>query len=209
MIKWGYFPQIIKQIVPKVNGSGQAKILTKLELSKLFKEFRHHDHRLIYGICRYTGERISAVLKLAPLDVYDLKGNVRPFLTFKGATRKGSRGKPGKTRQVSVSSSLADMLAAYPVDLKAQWLFPSPKDPKKHLTHQAADAALRVALDKAGLGDKGISTHSFRRTLITELSKSGISIRVIQRITGHAKLEQLSDYIEVSEEEMATALENL
>ena len=195
--------------MPKVNGSGQAKIFTKAELSKVFKEFKKDDHRLIFTICRYTGERISAVLKLAPLDVYDLKGNVRPILTFKGKNRKGSNGKPGLTRQVPVHPSLSEVLSLYPVDVKAQWLFPSPQDPKNHLTHQAADAALRRALDRAGLGDKGISTHSFRRSFITQLSQSGISVKVIQRLTGHKKLEQLSAYIEVSEEEMIAALESL
>jgi integrase/recombinase XerD len=101
------------------------------------------------------------------------------------------------------------MLASYKVEKGQKWLFPSPNDPNKHLTIQSADLALRTACDRAGLGDRGISTHSFRRTAITELAKAGVGIRVIQKITGHAKLEQLSTYIEVSEEEVIAALESL
>lgn len=195
--------------MPKINGTGQAKVLTKQEMSKLFKAFRHQDHRLIFGICRYTAERIGAVLQLQPLDVYDLKGNVRPILTFRGHTRKGSNHKPGKTRQVPVHPALNEMLVSYELPKGSKWLFPSPTDLNKHLTQQSADLALRTACDRAGLGDRGISTHSFRRTAITELAKAGVGIRVIQKITGHAKLEQLSTYIEVSEEEVISALETL
>lgn len=195
--------------MPKVNRVGQAKVLSKSEMSKLFKAFRHDDHRLIFGICRYTAERVGAVLQLTPLDVYDAKGKVRPILTFRGRTRKGSNHKPGKTRQVPIHPALSEMLAAYSVIKGAKWLFPSPTDATKHITHQAADLALRTACDRAGLGDRGISTHSFRRTAITELAKSGVNIRVIQKITGHAKLEQLSTYIEVSDEEVVAALETL
>lgn len=195
--------------MPKVNRVGQAKVLSKPEMSKLFKAFRHDDHRLIFGICRYTAERIGAVLQLQPLDVYDAKGKVRPILTFRGRTRKGSNHKPGKTRQVPVHPALAEMIANYPVVKGQKWLFPSPWDDQRHISHQAIDLALRTACDRAGLGDRGISTHSFRRTAITELAKSGVNIRVIQRITGHAKLEQLSSYIEVSEEEVVAALESL
>jgi integrase/recombinase XerD len=202
-------PQIYKKIMPKINRAGQAKVLTKAEMSKLFKAFRHDDHRLIFAICRYTAERVGAVLKLTPLDVYDAKGKIRPILTFRGNTRKGNNHKPGKTRQVPVHPSLAELLASYPVNLKGKFLFPSPRDENKPLTIQSADLALRTACDRAGLGDKGISTHSFRRTAITELAKSGVSVRVIQKITGHAKLEQLSTYIEVSEEEVIAALESL
>lgn len=195
--------------MPKVNGAGQAKVLTKNEMSKIFKAFRHDDHRLIFGICRYTAERVGAVLQLQPLDVFDIKGGVRPILTFRGRTRKGSNHKPGKTRQVPVHPSLAELLGSYKMEKNQKWLFPSPTDPNKHLTIQSADLALRTACDRAGLGDRGISTHSFRRTAITELAKAGVGIRVIQKITGHAKLEQLSTYIEVSEEEVMAALESL
>ncbi len=195
--------------MPKVNRVGQAKVLSKPEMSKLFKAFRHDDHRLIFAICRYTAERIGAVLKLTPGDVFDSKGKVRPILTFRGQTRKGSNHKPGKTRQVPVHPRLVEMLEAYPVVKGQKWLFPSPVDANKHLTIQSADLALRVACDRAGLGDRGISTHSFRRTAITELAKAGVGIRVIQKITGHAKLEQLSTYIEVSDEEVLAAMESL
>lgn len=194
--------------MPKINRSGQAKVLTKTEMSKLMRSFGSPSHKLIFAICRYTTERVTAVLKLELLDVYDTKGKPRPILTFKGANRKGYKGKPGKTRQVPVHSGLRELLEAYEIP-KSKWLFPCPENPLKHLSRQSADAALRRACDKAGLGDAGISTHSFRRTAITELANSGVNIRVIQEITGHSNLSQLKTYIEVSEEQVREAIKFL
>lgn len=173
------------------------------------RAFKTPSHKLIFSICRYTTERITAVLKLEILDVYDSKGKVRPILTFKGTNRKGSRGKPGKTRQVPVHPALKDLLDAYELPVGSKWLFPNPNNPLQHIRRQSVDEALRRACDRAGLGDLGISTHSFRRTAITELANAGIHISVIQAITGHQNLGQLKTYIEVSEEQVREAIKFL
>lgn len=195
--------------MPKINRSGQAKILTKTEMSRLMRSFSSPSHKLIFAIARYTTERVGAILKLETLDVYDVKGKTRTILTFKGANRKGYKGKPGKTRQVPTHPNLKELLDSYELPKGSKWLFPNSANPLKHISRQAADEALRRACDKAGLGDAGISTHSFRRTAITELANSGVNIRVIQEITGHSNLSQLKTYIEVSEEQIKEAIKFL
>lgn len=195
--------------MPKVNRSGKSKVLTKAEMSKLMRAFQSPSHKLIFSLCRYTTERITAVLKLEILDVYDAKGHPRPVLTFKGCNRKGYRGKPGKTRQLHVHDRLMELLLAYELPQNSKWLFPNPNDPTKHLSRQTADAALRRACNHAGLGDAGVSTHSFRRTAITELDQAGVSLRVIQELTGHRNLGQLKSYIEVSEAQVREAVKLL
>jgi integrase/recombinase XerD len=195
--------------MPKINRSGQAKVLTKTEMSRLMRSFGLPSHKLIFAIARYTTERVGAILKLETLDVYDVRGKVRPILTFKGANRKGYKGKPGKTRQVPIHPNLKELLDSYELPKSSKWLFPNGDNPLKHISRQAADEALRRACDKAGLGDSGISTHSFRRTAITELANSGVNIRVIQEITGHSNLSQLKTYIEVSEEQVKEAIKFL
>ncbi|AFZ22365.1 tyrosine-type recombinase/integrase [Allocoleopsis franciscana] len=198
-----------KNFMPKVNRSGQAKVLSKVEMSKIMRSFQSPSHKLIFAICRYTAERISAVLKLETLDVFDVKGKVRPVITFKGANRKGYKNKPGKTRQIHLHPALKELLEAYEIPVGSKWLFPSRDNPLNHLARQSADEALRRACSHAGLGDAGISTHSFRRTAITELDKSGVSIRVIQEVTGHRNIGQLKTYIEVSEAQVTEAIKLL
>ncbi|WP_442939264.1 tyrosine-type recombinase/integrase [Nostoc sp.] len=47
-----------------------------------------------------------------------------------------------------------------------------------------------------------MSTHSFRRTALTQMSNASIPLRVIQEISGHRNLEQLQRYLEVSDEQV-------
>jgi integrase/recombinase XerD len=44
----------------------------------------------------------------------------------------------------------------------------------------------------------GYSSHSFRRSAATNLSKSGIDLATIQEITGHSSLANLQRYIETN-----------
>lgn len=192
--------------MPKVNRSGQAKVLSDSEITKIRRNLRMPHHKLIFDILRYTGERIGAVLQLEKLDVYDRKGNPRKYITFRARTRKAAAGLPAKTRQVVVHTSLRDSLKVYPLPKNSLWLFPSQDNPENHLLRQSVDAVFRRACNKAGLGDEGISSHSFRRSLMTKLSNNGVSARTIQEITGHASLASVQKYIEVDEAAIESAI---
>lgn len=54
-----------------------------------------------------------------------------------------------------------------------------------------------------------IGTHTFRRTFITQAILKGIPIHVIQSITGHATLKQLSEYVNIVEEMKAVEIKKL
>lgn len=192
--------------MPKINRSGQAKILTDAELSKIRKALRTPQGQLLFDILRYTGERAGAVVQLQRLDVFDPVGRPREFITFRGVTRKAAAGKKAKTRQLLIHPALGEVLTTYPFNKESPWLFPSRGDLAQHITRQGADDLIRRACDRAGLGGKGISLHSFRRTLITRLHEKGVGIGTIQAITGHASLRSVQAYIDVSEEQVRSAI---
>ncbi|MHC5722581.1 MAG: tyrosine-type recombinase/integrase [Nostoc sp.] len=54
-----------------------------------------------------------------------------------------------------------------------------------------------------------MSTHSFRRTALTQMSNAGIPLRVIQEISGHRNLEQLQRYLEVTDAQVLGAAASL
>ncbi len=56
---------------------------------------------------------------------------------------------------------------------------------------------------------RSVSTHSFRRTALTQMSNAGIPLRVIQEISLHRNLEQLQKYLEVSNEQVLGAAASL
>jgi integrase/recombinase XerD len=54
----------------KVNGNGRAKILTSDELRRLFSDgFTSDRDRALFGICLYTGCRVSEALKLQTIGI--------------------------------------------------------------------------------------------------------------------------------------------
>ncbi|MDX2244539.1 MAG: tyrosine-type recombinase/integrase [Leptolyngbyaceae cyanobacterium bins.302] len=73
-----------------------------------------------------------------------------------------------------------------------------------HLTTQAADKALRQAYDYLGI--RGVSTHSFRRSLLTKMHNQGHSLRTLQQITKHSDIGNLAKYLDVGQQEADAAL---
>ena len=77
-------------------------------------------------------------------------------------------------------------------------------DPKQiHLTRGAADKALRKVC--AELGIIGASTHSWRRTSLTNANDAGVSLKALSAISGHSSLDMLSRYLQTSEKQKQAA----
>jgi integrase/recombinase XerD len=58
----------------------------------------------------------------------------------------------------------------------------------------------------ARIGVEGISTHSFRKTAVTQMHNAGIPLKHIQEISGHNDLGTLQRYLEVSPEQKKKAV---
>ncbi len=88
----------------KVNGNGQGKIVTVEELRLLFTDgLVTPRDRALFGICLYTGCRVSEALAL---QTTDMKSGT---ITFRKSTTKGKL----KTRVVDIQAGLAEILAEY------------------------------------------------------------------------------------------------
>ncbi|MHC5674667.1 tyrosine-type recombinase/integrase [Nostoc sp.] len=81
------------------------------------------------------------------------------------------------------------------------YLFPGRSD--GHISEDSAARILRVACQQVDIF--GVSSHSFRRTALTQMSNAGIPLRVIQEISGHRNLEQLQRYLEVTDAQVLGA----
>ena len=57
------------------------------------------------------------------------------------------------------------------------------------------------------VGIVGASSHSMRRTYITKLSTSGVSVRVIAELVGHKNISTTQKYIEINDDMLAKAVE--
>lgn len=190
----------------KINGNGQAKILTPQEIEALFNPeigLKTPRDRALFGICTYTGCRINEACTLFKGDVISGDGMIRHEITIRKVNTKGER----KTRQIPTSPELVDLLEEYREVVQGRGikshLFPG-RHGRGHISPESAYRILQEAYSRIGV--EGASTHSFRRTAITRMHNAGVPIRHIQEISGHDSLQALQRYIEVSEQDKKNAI---
>ena len=78
---------------------------------------------------------------------------------------------------------------------------------QKQLRFTANTAAqhLRRLYAKAAIA--GATSHSGRRTYLTDLAAKGVSVRVLAEMAGHASIQTTQRYIDVNDDMMRNACE--
>jgi len=188
----------------KIDGHGKAKVLSTQEIQRLFTSgLVTIRDKTLCAVMLYTGCRVNEAVTLKVTDVYDKKGRVRSELIIRKNNTKGKLA----TRTIPVLDDLRRHLFAYtPKASTDGYLFPG-RWGRSHLHVDFASLILRRACEQVDI--IGASTHSFRRTALTQMSNAGIPLRVIQEISGHRNLEQLQRYLEVEPDQVRGAIASL
>lgn len=183
---------------------GQASVLSEAEWKKL-ESVANQKHRLLWAVLRFTAARINEALELRIKDVYKdaIKRIPLDEIVFRRETRKGQ----DKHHTVPICSELRTRLKDYvPSTNPEDFLFPGIDG---RLSYEAALVYLKKSACRVGLDDKKITTHSGRRSCITELSRRGTDLRTIQAVSGHASIANLQRYIEQDPDRAKNALERI
>ena len=185
----------------KINRYGQAKVLDSQELDLVINYLPSKFHQVLALTLRNTGARISEVIQLTWRDVE------KESILFPKTIVKRKL----KSREIFISESFYKCL----MDWKQEWtLFkgrePLPEDyifygrfDGSHITSRAFFLALQKSLERAEI--VGATSHSFRRSALTKLHKSGLPLKIIQSLSGHSSLNTLSLYLEVDDREKREA----
>ena len=139
--------------------SRPTKVLTSGEIGKLFEALEGDRDRALFGICLYTGCRVSEACSMLTTDAYDAAG-VRAKITPRKANTKGKQ----ETQQIPVNAVLKGYLEMYRAGAGKQYLFPG-RYRRGNINPKSADEILRETCDRLEL--MGVSIHSFRRTALT------------------------------------------
>ena len=182
----------------KINRSGKAKVLSQDERD-VIKSHLPEKYRLIAEILYWSAGRIGEVLSIRVRNLVPATGMV----ILERQTTKTKT-----TREVYLPPELMNALIRRANGLRLKgndFLFfnQSPTQSTQFtrpLSSQSFDKELRRVCDWNGLS--GISSHSFRRTQLTELYRDGWSLREIQHISGHRSLQSLQEYLDVDKEEV-------
>ena len=134
-----------------------------------------------------AGLRVSEVIGLRLADIDSDRMMIRI-----------EHGKGGKERYVMLSEQLLRILRTYwRLARPSHWLFPG-RDPSRPIEPTVLHAACRSSRAAAGI-DKKVTVHVLRHSFATHLLESGVDIRIIQVLLGHAHLSTTARYTHVSQ----------
>jgi integrase/recombinase XerD len=177
----------------------QAKILGSKEIENVFKILETDRDKLIFALGLYTSMRIGEIIRLKQNQVFTDQG-IKNVLTVQRLKKRRD-----VFDEIPVHPKLRLHLKQYRnIVRECEWLFPSSESIAGHIIRERAHQILSNAFDTLKI--EGASTHSMRRTALTNMSRSGVPLRIIQKISGHANLGQLQEYLEVDPEDKHKAI---
>ena len=188
----------------------QAKVLTEKEVRKVLLYIATKKHairnRAMFVVLNYTGMRVGELAALRLCDVLTKDGGIREEIYLSSSQTKGKKG-----RTVVLSDKAQDEIKAYLQfrfklkDLLAvtftdtsRALFISQKD--CHRGFSASTLCHHFHDMYKGAGISGGSSHSSRRSFITNLANKGVSARILMELAGHKSLNVTQRYIDVNPE---------
>ncbi len=184
----------------------QAKTLTQAEIQQVLtyiatRRFAMRNRvMLLTGL--WSGVRVASIANMLVGDVMNEDGTVKAEVRLTGAKIKG-----GKPQTVFFPQKLQVELQRY-MDIRrvtdmTQPLFVTAG--AKAFSPNVLAQHFFWLYKKAGIA--GASSHSSRRTFITNLASKGISVRVLASLANHASIAVTQKYIDVNDDMKRNAVE--
>ena len=178
----------------KSNRSGKSAILTEEQLRQL-NEYLPEKYSLLAEVMLWVCGR---VYETSTIKVRNINFKEETIILEKSTT---------KTKDSRIASlhpdtihKLKNWVIKHKLD-KNDYIFFSASNNQKiqkgkqHLKYHTIDEYFKKGFDWIGV--KGASSHSFRRSMATNLLNKGFTLREIMTITGHKNIATLQEYLDV------------
>jgi len=160
-------------------------VLSKEEIRRMIDAVKNPKHQCILQLLYGSGLRVSEIIKIRMND-FDFD---RKLLHIKG-------GKGNKDRYTIFSEKIIMILKEQrKIKNTDSYLFTG-YDKKSPLSTVSINKIVKQASEIAKI-NKNVSAHSLRHSFATHLLENGTSIRYIQALLGHARLETTQIYTKV------------
>ena len=183
----------------KTNRLGKATLLTRQQL-ELFLANLPVKYALLAELMYFTAGRVNEITTLRVRNI-----NIKDALL----TIEKSSTKTKETRQVPLPKHLLGNLESWIKDNMLNsddFIFftdsrnTKVKKGEKSVSTQSVDKYFRKTFDWVGIN--GASTHSFRRTRLTQMHiDEGWSLREIMDISGHSSIVSLQQYLDTDKKQ--------
>lgn len=203
-----YAAAIATLYLDKKTMAKQAKTLNQQELRKVLDYISTRKHaarnRALLMTTFLSGMRVNEVSSLRFKDVVDMDGNIRNEIRLTPEMTKGEF-----ARVVFVNERLRKELQQYirlynPID-KTMKFFYSQKRKSDGFNANTLTQHFHFLYKRAGVD--GASSHSGRRSFITNLANKGVSVRVLMGLAGHRSISTTQAYIDINDDMLRSAVE--
>jgi integrase/recombinase XerD len=199
---------IAKLYLGKNTMAKQAKTLTQTELRRVLDYIATRKHstrnRALLLTTYLSGMRVGEISSLRFKDVVDAEGMIRNEIRLLAENTKTN-----EARTVFVNEKLRKELEAYaaiytPKNINCKFFY-SQKTDSDGFTANTLTQFFHYLYKRSGVD--GASSHSGRRTFITNLANKGISVRVLASLAGHKNISTTQCYIDVNDDMKRKAVE--
>jgi len=157
------------------------KYIAKTKVDAILEKARSDNTRnyLILVTLWRTGMRVSELTNLTKRDIHNDEIVIR-------------QGKGHRDRNVPADQSLIDLLTLHAASMNLDdRLFPLSEVAVRNICHKYQ-------------GDENLHPHTFRHSFAVHCLKSGVNIRVLQKILGHTNLSTTAIYLDLIGEDVKT-----
>mgnify|MGYP000240501704 CR=1 FL=1 len=186
----------------------QAKTLGSEDLEKLLAYIESRAHatrnRAMLLLTHLAGLRVGEVACLRWQDVTNNDGSVKDEIRLLPDMTKGRH-----ARTVFVSSKLKAELQAYIATAKcverSHPFFATQKSIKQGFSANSLTQTLALLYRSAGI--EGGSSHSGRRSFLTNLANKGTAIHLLKTLAGHRSIQTTATYLYSSPSQLRAVVE--
>lgn len=111
--------------------------------------------------------------------------------------------KTGKSRRLPLPKAAVDVIDGLPRPAGAMYLFPNPRNPKRHLT--TIKHGWQAVREAAGL--ESLRIHDLRHSAASAWINNGVSLATVGKLLGHANLASTARYSHIADDTLMTAVE--
>ena len=184
----------------------QAKTLNDKELKIVLATIASNRHaarnRCMVLMSMWAGMRVGEIAALKISDVVAADGSIREEIRLAANQTKGDRG-----RSVYLGDRIRKEVAIYLSTLKhrdADRPFFYSQRTRSGFSANSLAQHFGMIYQRAGID--GASSHSGRRSFLTNLSGKGVGVRVLMALAGHRNMSTTQRYIDLNEEMMKVAV---
>jgi integrase/recombinase XerD len=186
----------------------QAKTLNQNEIRKVLDYTATRKHSTRNRCLLYTtflsGMRVGEVATLRYSDVVNADGTIKNEIRLSAENTKTN-----EARTVFVNDKLRKefekYIAVYKPSAPTVKFFYSQKRDSDGFTPNTLTQFFHYLYKRASVD--GASSHSGRRTFITNLASQGVSVRVLMSLAGHKNISTTQCYIDVNDDMKRKAVE--